>query len=97
MQKNVKVDSNIVSDLQRLSVEVESRKDLIAFMIQNGMDLESDKFKQYEDEYKKFFLEYSLAKTKFESEFCKPEAAKEGKQLQKWDLDFGSEEVTLTF
>lgn len=93
MKKTLKVDSEIVVELQRLSVAVESRKELISFMISNDMDLTSPKFKEYEDEYEKYYFQYSALKKELEDKVL---ASKFGKDnLLRWNLDFATEEVTV--
>lgn len=93
MTKTLKIDSEIVIDLQRLAVAVESRRDLIAFMISTDMDLTSPKFKEYEEAYESYYFQYSTLKKELENNIIAPAFGKEN--LIKWNLDFNTEIVTV--
>lgn len=92
MIKTKNVDIKFVNELQRLALETESRRDLIAFMITQNMDISGEKFKSYETEYQKYYLAYQTAKTEFETNVLKPEF---GENMVKWNLDFNTSEVTV--
>lgn len=92
MKKTIQVDSKIVDTMQKLDLEMSSRKELIAFMLANSMNTNSEQFKEYENEYQKFFLEYSLRKSEIEKEYVLPNLTEN--QYANWTLDYSTGELT---
>lgn len=90
----IKIPEDVRDHIQSLQYEVESRKDLLAHMVNTGVDIHSDTFKSYEKEYQEFFVQYSLAKESMQEKLLVP--AVPGK-LNSWNLDFESCEVTCTY
>ena len=88
MKKEIAIDNSIVTNLQQLSIEVDSRKELLAFMIDKGMNSNNDRFKAYEDEYKEYFFSYETAKKILQRDVLEPAFGKEN--LIRWDLNFDS-------
>lgn len=99
MKKEIKfiISSNLtVDNLHRLHLEVESRKNLIAFMIEKNMSL-GEKFQTYQKEYQNFYEQYDKQKKQFQIEFVNPVLKKENIDASKafWYIDFDSNEVTI--
>lgn len=92
MKKTIQVDSKIVDTMQKLDLEMSSRKELIAFMLANSMNTNSEQFKEYENEYQKFFLEYSLRKSEIEKVYVLPNLTEN--QYANWSLDYSTGELT---
>lgn len=92
--KIVTVNEEVRDKIQALQYEVESRKDLLAHMIQTGTDIKSEAFRRYEREYQEFFVQYNMAKETLQNAVLAPKV--EGK-LVSWNLDFASCEVTCSY
>lgn len=86
-------NQSTVQYLERLNFEVTSRKDLISFMIERGMDISGESFKVYQEDYRKLYAEYELAKQAFER--TEVQTISPYKKFA-WNLDFGSCEVEIT-
>ena len=90
----VTIPEDVKNGIQALQFEVESRKDLLAHMVNTGVDITSETFKSYEKEYQEFFVKYNVAKEALQDQYLKP--AVEGR-LVNWNLDFASNEVTCNY
>ena len=75
--------------LERLSYEVDARKDLLAFLLERGQE-ESDSFRRYHREYVDLRAQYELAKKELADRFVAPEHP-EGV----WRLDFATATLTI--
>lgn len=93
MEKIIEIPEEVVNHLQRLSLETESRKDLIAFMLQSDMTTATEQFERYQKEYQDFYMLYQDAKTKFEKEYVRTAVD----TPIKWNLDFTERQVTITY
>ena len=83
------IPTEVCSMLEALNYEVESRKQLIAHMIDCGVSLESDSAKKYMQEYEEFSYSYSAAKDIFESMYVVPAVQKRsGKLPLSWKVHF---------
>lgn len=95
MTKKIKIeDRNLIDKLQMLSVEVNSRKELLAFMIQNNSYIMAkDAFDKYHKEYQELFAEYDRTKNELQNTYIFPEH----QGTVDWSLDFASGELTLNY
>lgn len=73
----------IISKLERLTYEVESRRSLIAFLLTNE-NINENFLKSYIKEYQDFFIELELTKQIFEKEYIK----KDFPNAVKWNINF---------
>lgn len=91
VNKVIIIDNQATVDyLESLSYEVNSRKDLLNYMIQSGASPSSEAFQEYHDEYRRFFVQYEEAKSQLEQEYVRPL----GEGLR-WNLDFKSRRLTI--
>jgi hypothetical protein len=80
------IDENICSKIEVLHYEVESRKEIITALLKVGTIAESELFKNYNNEYKKYFIEYNKAKQEMLEEYKIPNNCV-------WKLDFSTKEL----
>ena len=89
MAKNIimvsEEDHNMV---QKADIEMSSRMNLITFIMSRDMDIDTEKFKKYEDEYQEKFFEFEKAKTYIFNKYVK------GLNATSWSLDYESCELT---
>lgn len=76
--------------IEGLMYEVNARKNLVAFCIERGMDLEGEVFQRYHKEYVDFTAEYEMAKKEMEREYIVSKYPN-----CTWRLDFGTHTVTV--
>ena len=93
-EKIIRIPQETVNHIQALQYECDSRKGLLAFMLDKGGTPESEGFRAYHDEYRRFNVEYEQAKEKMQKELLEPQVP--GKLLS-WNLDFASGEVTCVY
>lgn len=86
---NIEVSQELCDKIEALQYEVESRKDLIAFILSNDMKTNSIQFEKYNKEYLEFFKKYNLAKQELVNKYF-PNI-----QYSHWNLDFSSRIVTV--
>lgn len=85
-------NKKMVELLESLSLETDSRRDVISFMLSNDMMLtNSTSFKKYHDDYQKFYKQYDEAKREFQKMYVDniPNAIH-------WNLDFSDSLLTVT-
>lgn len=87
------VDGKTVNDIQRLNLEVESRRDIIAFMISSGMNVDNEVFLRYQNDYQSFYRDFETAKLIFEKSFVKAQYP----TATSWSLDYQTNEVTINY
>lgn len=93
MIAKILVPDEIVNEIQALDVETSARRDLIAFMITNNMNVDTEQFNKYQMEYNKYFKLFDIAKTNFENDFVKAQYP----TAENWELLYASREVVITY
>ena len=88
----IQVTQEWVNKIEALQYEVTARQNLVAFMIENGHNMDSDNYKRYNSEYLDFFKQLEEAKEAFANEYVYPQT--NGKRVS-WNLDFAAKEVTF--
>ena len=76
--------------IEGLMYEVNARKNLVAFCIERGMDLEGEVFQRYHKEYVDFTAEYEMAKKEMEREYVSSKYPG-----SKWRLDFATQTLHI--
>ena len=56
--QKIKIDEDISTKIEALQYEIDTRKDVIAFMIASDMNMETDAFKKYSKELTEFTVQY---------------------------------------
>ena len=87
----VKIPDKMVDYLESLQYECNARADLLAFLIRSGLK-DTEGFESYHAEYVKFHIEYEIAKKELDTLYLRPVC----KQPYKWNLNFGTKEVTIS-
>lgn len=95
MIKNIvlPVEAEMVNSIQRLNVEAESRRNIIAYMLSSGMNIDSEAFLRYQAEYQNFYKDFETAKMVFEKSFVKTQYP----NATSWSLDYQTNEVTINY
>lgn len=75
--------------IESLQYEVDSRKDLLNFMVNSGIDVENDSFKKYHKQYMEYFVKYNTAKSELQQEYIDTRGS-----FNRWNLNFATGEVT---
>lgn len=97
--ERIKIEQADMSYMQRLTYEVNSRKDVIATMIENHAAdtddrvLSSPAFITYHDQLSKLYAEYEIAKTEFAAAHL-PEKYRDMANAV-WMLDFSTGEMII--
>lgn len=89
----IKVDEGFCNAIQAACFEVDARKSIITFMLSTGMDISTEQFKKYQDEYNEFFVKAEMLKAQLENQYIKP--LYDGKDYS-WVLDYSTCEVTVS-
>lgn len=92
--EKISIDENLSNKLEALQYEIDTRKEIIAFMLASDMNMETAAFKKYSKELTEFKVEYEEAKKIIEDDYVIP--AMEGKKCS-WSLDFSTSEVTVNY
>ena len=74
--------------LQRADVEMCSRKDIIAFMIGNNMDISTQRFNEYQKEYNEKYFAFEQAKTYLQTKYLSH------LNVIDWTLDYNTCELS---
>ena len=93
MTKVVNVPAEKRDIVEKYAYERSSRRDIIAFMLTQNMDISSESFKAYQKEYMEFDVMFNKAKEEIEKEFVPEEYRKAGCS---WTLDYETAVLTIT-
>lgn len=88
----IKVTQDWVNRIEALQYEVSARQGILAYMIENGHNMDSDNYKRYNAEYLDFFKQLEEAKEEFAEQYVYPET--NGKRVA-WNFDFKNLEVSF--
>ena len=92
--KIIKIDEKIRDLIESYDYEYNSRRDIIAFMLSNNMDISTESFKKYQKEMQDFLVMFNTAKEEISKKYVNDLI--EGKNA-KWTLDYASCELTIEF
>lgn len=90
--KTVKIEipEKLSDYIESLMYEVNARRDLLAFCVERGMDVDGEVFQRYHKQYVEFNAEYELAKKNLTEDYVA------GKHPNaKWNLDFMTHTLTV--
>lgn len=96
MNKIIPVPQEVVNEIQRYDVEMCSRRDLISFMISKDMDISTEKFKQYQNEYSKAYFAFEQAKHNIEFNYVNSNMQYNEKKIS-WKLDYNTCELKIIY
>lgn len=88
MAKIIVVDEDLTLKIETLQYEVESRKDIMVQFLAGTISIKSEAFNAYQEEYKKYFIEYNRAKQEMLDRYGVPNDAS-------WNLSFATRELTV--
>ena len=91
--KVVKIDEGLRDVVEAVDYEYSTRRDAIAFMISNNMDISTDAFKTYQKEMVEFGAQFTKAKSEVEKKYVLP--VSQGAKVN-WILDYETAELTIT-
>lgn len=93
MIKVITIPEKLRNDIQRANIERDSRKEIIVYILENNLNVSSERLNQYQKEYEdKFFLFESL-KQELENTYIKPLAL----NYKKWSLDYSTCKVSIEY
>lgn len=93
MIKVITIPEKLRNDIQRANIERDSRKEIIVYILENNLNVSSERLNQYQKEYEdKFFLFESL-KQELENTYIKPLDL----NYKKWSLDYSTCEVSIEY
>lgn len=90
----IRVPDDIVNYMEVLAYEVESKKDIIAEMI-NTERIHSQAFKEYEKEYEKIFVTYKAAQEELYTKYIVNNPKCVGRNVT-WNFLYKTKEFTIT-
>jgi hypothetical protein len=92
--KIIKIENQeLINLIEKLHYEVNSRKDLIAYMLNNNMRTDTEAYEKYNREYREFYIQYNEAKNKLEEIYVRTAV----ENPINWNLDFETSEVTIEY
>lgn len=94
MKKTVKIPEELRDYIEALHYDVKSRQDLLSFVIEKGLDSNTESFAKYHNEYKEFFVMYEEAKEDLERTYIKPLLGEN--QRADWELNFSESELVIS-
>ena len=92
--KVIKIENEeFVNLIEALHYEVNSRKDLIAYMLNSNMRTDTEAYEKYNREYREFYIQYNEAKNKLEEMYVRTVI----ENPTSWNLNFETGEVTIEY
>ena len=93
MEKIINVPTEVLKNIQNLHTEVDSRKELIAFILTTNMPINSSNFNIYQNEYVKYYNLFEEAKNNFEQEYVRANV----NNPISWSLNYKTSQVTIIY
>lgn len=93
MTKTIVISKDDVLMVQKAQYQMNSRMNLIHYLIEQHTDAENTIFKKYNQEYQEFFEEYDKAKNFIETTYVRTEI----ENPIRWDLNFNTCELTIEY
>lgn len=92
--KIIKIENQeLVNLIESLHYEVNSRKDLIAYMLNSDMRTDTAAYEKYNKEYREFYVQYNEAKNKLEETYVRTAV----ENPMNWNLDFETGKITIEY
>lgn len=92
--KEITIENQEIVDLvESLQYEVESRKEIISFMIEKTLQ-NTENFESYQNEYREYFVQLSVAKNTLEQMI---KAAYPEINILTWNLEFSTKKITVDY
>lgn len=95
--KVFEVSDNLVNVVEAYHYEVNARMSLISYMLSNNMNLNTDSFRNYQDQLVEFEKKYELAKLEVERAIVTPFLNENGITNANWNLDFTEKRLTIVW
>ena len=89
---NIDNQNEILNILERADYEVSCRRNIINFMIRDGMN-NTENFQKYWDEYILYTKAYDKLKYEFQRDYIIPNAGENF--TGRWEVDFRTQEIKL--
>lgn len=88
----------IIEELEKLTIQVQGRQNLLTFMINNNM-FPSHNFDLYQEEYLNYYMQYERKKREFQKKYI--DSILEERQINptaaSWNIDFATGVTTLSY
>ena len=91
----IEVNEELSNFVEAANYEVNSRLDVIAYMLANNMSTSTDAFRAYQAELIEYKKKYELAKAELEKQVVTPFLDTHGIPRANWNLDFATHMITL--
>lgn len=92
--REIIIEDSIRDLIESLDYEYSTRKDAIAFMVSNNMNINTDSFKQYQQEMIEFNVKFIEAKKQLEEKYVLPVI---DDYKVNWTLDYRTSKLIITF
>ena len=92
---SIEVNAELSNYVEAAAYEVNSRVDVISFMLSNNMSTSTDSFRSYQAELIEYKKKYELAKAEVEKQIVKPYLDAHQIPNATWNLDFATRVITL--
>ncbi len=93
MIKTITVPTTLRDKIQKADIERSSRRDIITYILEKGINVPEERFAKYQSEYDEKFRNFEQAKNELEKEYVMP--ATNG-TASNWSLDYSTCVVTIT-
>lgn len=93
--ETLEVNAELSNFVEAASYEVNSRLDVISYMLSNNMSTSTDAFRSYQAELIEYKKKYELAKAEVESQVVRPYLDAHNIPNATWNLNFASHMITI--
>ena len=91
----IEVDEELSNFVDAANYEVNSRLDVISYMLANNMTTTTDAFRSYQAELIEYKKKYDLAKAELEKQVVTPFLDAHNIPKANWNLDFATHKITI--
>ena len=95
--KEITVDQELTNYIERLSREVEGTKEIIAFMLENNKNVNTEAFKSYKKEFDATKAEFDLAREDVQKKYVPQALIDADGDNTSWELDYGTAIIKVKY
>ena len=87
----IEIPEEVVQKVQKADIEQAARKEIIAYILEKGLDISPERFDAYQADYDAKFFAFEQAKQEIEREFVRATV----KNPKSWTLDYNTRILSI--
>ena len=88
----IEIPEDITIIVQRYDIERTSRRDILIYLLQNDINIDENRFTQYQKEYDEKYFAFDVARGEIEKYYVRPLV---NNRKCDWSLDYATNIITI--